>query len=212
MSALSLVALVTDVSDVTRESARAEAERELARPEYHHTPPLLIRIGSWLLDQLQKLLDKAEQAAPGGGWGLLGLLLLLVGVVVLVRWRFGALAAASRRGWVFDSELARTAADHREAAERAAAVADWATAVRERFRAVVRSLEERTVIEPRLGRTADEAAAEAGLALPAAAVALDAAAKVFDEVVYGGRAATEAGYRTVAEADAAAAAAALVLT
>lgn len=212
MISLPLVALLTDVDDVTRESARREAERELVRPEYHHTPPLLVRVAEWLLNRLGDLLDKAEQAAPGGGWGLLGLVLLLVGLVVVVRRRFGALAQTSRRGLVFTGEHELTAAAHREAAERAAAVADWPTAVRERFRAVVRSLEERTVLEPRLGRTADEAAGEAGLALPAAAAELAAAARVFDEVVYGGRAAAEHGYRIVAAADAAVAATAMVLT
>lgn len=206
MIARVLLTLLTDVNDVTRDSARREAERELVKPEYHHTPPLLLRAATWLLEHLGKLLARAEQAAPGGGLGLLGLVLLLIGLLVLLRWRYGALAPAGRRGLVFDGERPRTAADHRDAAERAAAVADWPTAVRERFRAVIRSLEERTVLEPRLGRTADEAASEAGLALPPAAAPLVAAAQVFDEVVYGGRPATESGYRAIVAADEAAAA------
>jgi len=209
--ASSLVALLTDVDDVTRDSARREAERELVKPEYHHTPPLLVRVLRWVFDQLSTLLDNASRVAPGGGWGLVGLAVLVVGLVLVLRWRFGSLAAASRRGTVFDTDGPRTAAEHRQSAESAAAEGDWATAIRERFRAVVRALEERTVIEPRLGRTADEAAAEGGSTLPVAASALHAAAQVFDEVEYGGRAATERGYRVVVDADDAVRSGALVL-
>lgn len=211
MIAASLVTVLTGVDDVTRESARREAERELIKPEYHHTEPLLLRALRWALKQLGKLIDGASAAAPGGGWGLLGLLLLLVGLILVLLWRFGALAGANRRGWVFDADHPRSADDHRQWAESAAAVGDWQRAIRERFRAVVRSLEERTILEPRLGRTADEAAAEGGSALPAAAPSLRAAAAVFDDVVYGGRAATEHGYRAVVEADLATSSAALVL-
>lgn len=55
------------------------------------------------------------------------------------------------------------------------------------MRAVVRSLEERTLLDPRPGRTADEAAAEAAASLPDHAEALRAAARAFDDVTYGGR-------------------------
>lgn len=211
MIAASLATLLTGVDDVTRESARREAERELIKSEYHHTEPLLLRALRWVLKQLGKLIDEAAAVAPGGGWGLLGLLLLLVGLLAVLRWRFGALAQANRRGWVFDANNPRSAADHRQSAEAAAAVGDWPRAVRERFRAVVRALEERTIVEPRLGRTADEAAVEGGAALPSAAPALRAAAAVFDDVVYGGRPATEQGYRAVVEADLATSGAAPVL-
>ena len=61
------------------------------------------------------------------------------------------------------------------------------------MRAIVRSLEERALLDPRPGRTADEAAAEAGRALPAHADRLRAAARDFDDVTYGGRTATGTG-------------------
>ena len=55
---------------------------------------------------------------------------------------------------------------------------------------------------PRPGRTADEAAAEAGRALPDRDAELRAAARLFDDVWYGGRAATamDAQLRAVDEA------------
>jgi hypothetical protein len=65
-----------------------------------------------------------------------------------------------------------------------------AEAIRERLRAIIRDLEERAILEPRVGRTADEVAAEAGAALPDVAADLARAARIFDEVWYGRRPAT----------------------
>jgi hypothetical protein len=73
--------------------------------------------------------------------------------------------------------------------------------VRERLRAIVRSLEERAVLEPRPGRTADEAASEAGAALPDCAAGLRSAALLFDDVWYGGRPAGPEGDAALRELD-----------
>jgi hypothetical protein len=81
----------------------------------------------------------------------------------------------------------RTAAEHRAAADAHSAAGRWADAVRERLRAVIRSLEERGVLDERPGRTADEAATDAGAVLPSSAAELRRAARHFDEVWYGGR-------------------------
>lgn len=77
----------------------------------------------------------------------------------------------------------------------------WNQAVQERMRALVRSLEERTLLDPRPGRTADEAAAAAGHALPTYDARLRAAARVFDDVTYGGRSADRAAYLTLLDLD-----------
>jgi hypothetical protein len=69
------------------------------------------------------------------------------------------------------------------------------------MRAVVRSLEERALLEPRPGRTADEAAAEAGRTLPAHTDRLRDAARDFDDVTYGGRTATSEMYHRLTELD-----------
>jgi hypothetical protein len=90
------------------------------------------------------------------------------------------------------ADVARTAADHRAAADAAAAGGDWAVAVRERFRAVIRQLEEDGRLDARAGRTVDEAAAEGGRPLPAHAADLRAGARIFDEVIYGEHPATAA--------------------
>jgi hypothetical protein len=69
------------------------------------------------------------------------------------------------------------------------------------MRAIVRALEERALLDVRPGRTADEAASDAGRALPAHTDRLRAAARDFDDVTYGGRAGTEPSYHRIAELD-----------
>lgn len=101
---------------------------------------------------------------------------------------------------LFD-ERPRTAAEHRSAAEAHAAQGHWNQAVQERMRAIVRSLEERALLDVRPGRTADEAAAEAGRTLPGHADGLHAAARHFDDVTYGGRTADPQTYRRIARLD-----------
>jgi hypothetical protein len=92
--------------------------------------------------------------------------------------------------------------NHREAAENAALHHDFDTALRERFRAVLRGLEQRGMLEVRRSRTARETADDATTALPLeAAPELHPAAHSFDEVVYGGRHATEDEYRRLEYAD-----------
>ncbi|MBF6328671.1 DUF4129 domain-containing protein [Nocardia transvalensis] len=93
------------------------------------------------------------------------------------------------------------AGTHRTAAEQAAARHDYDTALRERFRAVVRGLEQGGVLEVRRSRTARESADAAVATVPDQAVELPGAARSFDEVVYGGRTATEDEYQRLARAD-----------
>ena len=57
------------------------------------------------------------------------------------------------------------------------------------------------VLSPRAGRTANEMADEAAAALPADASALRSAARLFDDICYGDRPGTAAGYALVQELD-----------
>ncbi|MFF0456335.1 DUF4129 domain-containing protein [Nocardia africana] len=93
------------------------------------------------------------------------------------------------------------AAEHRAAAESAAGHHDFDTALRERFRAVVRGLEQGGVLEVQRSRTARETASAAGHALPGASTEFDYAADSFDEIVYGGRTATPDEYQRLTSAD-----------
>ncbi|MEV0298376.1 DUF4129 domain-containing protein [Nocardia sp. NPDC050710] len=94
------------------------------------------------------------------------------------------------------------AADHRAAADSAAEHRDFDRALRERFRAMLRGLEQGGVLEVRRSRTADETVDDASTALPRdLAAELQPTARSFDEVVYGGRRATEDEYRRLEYAD-----------
>ena len=93
-------------------------------------------------------------------------------------------------------------AEHRAAAENAAQHRDFDRALRERFRAVLRGLEQHGVLEVRRSRTARETVDDVTMALPLdAAPELQPSAHSFDEVVYGGRRATEGEYRRLEYAD-----------
>ncbi len=176
--------------DIGRDEARRAAERELSGPGYDH-PSLVDRIVRWLLVKIGELLSAAADAAPGGYAGLLVVVLLVVLAVVAIRLGAGRIGrAATSRGELFDARPLGSA-EHRRAADQLAADGRWAEAVRERLRAVVRALEERDLLDVRAGRTADEAAGEAGRVFPAHAEQLRAAARTFDDVWYGGRPATE---------------------
>lgn len=180
----------------TEEEARRWLVEELSRAEYDAArPSLLDRFVEWLFDLLD--LDAVPSAGEGLGAALIALI-LVVALVVVVR-VVGPVQRAGRRragGSVFDDEIV-SADEHRRRADRFAAAEQWAEAVRERFRALVRALEERAVLDERPGRTADEASAEAGVALPDLAGALAAAAHTFDDVCYGGRSADAEQHRAV---------------
>jgi Domain of unknown function (DUF4129) len=189
--------------DLSREEARDAARRELADPAYSRDDPNLVeRLLIWVDGELRELLARAADATPGGWQGLLVLAVLIVVIVAVVRYRLGPVArrAARARDDLFGAaEL--TAEDHRRAADRAAARQDWADAVRERLRAIIRDLEERDLLDPRPGRTADEAARDAGGVLPELRQDMLRAAAVFDDVWYGGRPATPAMHEALRDLD-----------
>jgi hypothetical protein len=170
-----------------RSTAREWVARELAGPEYREAQgSWLARAWSWLQDKLEGL------TVPGLGtnWTavlvVVVLLAALIGVVLLVGGPLRRSARQSATQPVFDA-APEPASAHFARADAAAAAGDFSTAVAERFRGLVRALEERTLIQPRPGRTASEIAVEAGVALPDCREVLDRAARTFDDVRYGGR-------------------------
>jgi hypothetical protein len=184
--------------EVDPDDARDAAIRELSDPAYSSAHPTIFKkIVDWLID----LFNGIGSVGPGGLVGVVVLAMVVVLVVVIVRLRTGRIGhAARRRTRLFDGAV-RTAENHRRAAAAAADRGDLTEAVRERFRAIVRELEQRGVLDQVSGRTVDEIAAVAGAALPGSAAALSGAARVFDDVIYGGRPATTAGYQALARVD-----------
>ncbi|CAM5781296.1 DUF4129 domain-containing protein [Cellulomonas persica] len=173
------------------ETARRWALEELAQPEYRDQRSILQRVLEWFMRQFEDVQDSVHLDGP--------MVALVVGgaivVALLIAWwvagpvRSGR-ASAARTVLAHDDE--RTAAQLREAADAAARAGDWETAVLERFRSVVRDLEERAVLDERPGRTAHETTVDAGARLPDVAGALGDAGALFDDVAYGGRHASEA--------------------
>jgi hypothetical protein len=198
---LALLAAAVPV-ELDRDEARRAAAEELAKQVYREARPGLVeRLLGWLADQLRDLLDGAAAVSPGGYVGLAVLLSVVVAGLVALRLRLGAVRRAAGAEQALFVGRERSADEHRAAADRHAAAGEWAEAVRDRLRAVVRSLEERSLLEPRPGRTADEAAAEAAAVLPSCAGGMAAAARVFDDVWYGGRPATSAHEQSLRELD-----------
>ncbi|GGT90457.1 DUF4129 domain-containing protein [Streptomyces lateritius] len=188
--------------DTPRVPAREAAERELSKPMYHENDPNLLERGlDRFWEWVGELFDAASGATPGGLIGLLAIVLVALALAAALWWRLGTPQRTPTTADSLFTDGPRTAAEHRAAAARHAAAGRWNQALQERMRAVVRSLEERTLLDPRPGRTADEAAAEAGRSLPAHADELRAAARAFDDVTYGGRTADEPAYRRVEELD-----------
>lgn len=189
--------------ELGRDEAAQLARDELAKQIYRDAGPGLVeRLVRWLLEQAGRLLDGAAGVSPGGYAGLVVVLLLVAAAVIAVRLKVGPLGRRAAREEALFVGRTRTAAQHRAAADAHAAAGEWAEAVRERLRAIVRSLEERAVLDERPGRTADEAAADAGRALPSCAAGLRSAAVLFDEVWYGGRPAGPESYAALRDLDA----------
>lgn len=187
---------------VTADQARELAAQELAKPAYRAAEPgILERAGQWLLARLSDLVELLTSTRAGGAGGVLVVLALVVAGVVVVRWRLGRAARTARVGSAALDPTGTSAADHRRRAAEHEAAGRHDEAVREWMRALVRGLEERDLLVSRTGRTAGEAAREAGAALPAAAEAVAGAARCFDETVYGGRPADADAVARVRAAD-----------
>ncbi|MGW6024798.1 DUF4129 domain-containing protein [Streptomyces sp. NPDC055099] len=187
---------------IPRAPAREAAERELSDPAYHQNDPsLLQRALNRFWEWVDALFSAASGATPGGGLGLLVIVIAVVALLAALWWRLGTPHRAPASSPALFDDRPRTAAEHRAAAEAHAAQGHWNQAVQERMRAIVRSLEERALLDPRPGRTADEAAAEASRPLPTHATELQAAAQSFDAITYGARTATEPTYTRLTTLD-----------
>ena len=185
------------------DEAQRWAAEELAKPEYRDAAP------SWLdslwrnfLDWLQSLDGSPGEAGPVPSPVIaLVIAAIIAAAVILARPRLNARVRQARD--VFERETVLTAADYRNRAETAAAAGQWGDAVVDRFRAMVRSAENRTILDPQPGRTADEAANALSVPFAGEAGRLARAAATFDGIRYGSRAAGSADYQDMVALDAA---------
>lgn len=191
----------TQAGPIGRQAAQRLARDELAKPEYHPHVSFL----TWLSRQLDKLFGSANVDVPGGWWAIVALAALAVIIAALVLARVGPVARTRRRDspGPLRGDRPMTAREHRELAQRLAQGSDYSAAVLEYVRAIAAGLEERAILPPGPGRTADELAREAGRLLPASAGELTEAARLFDDIRYGGREGTRDGYERLRALEAA---------
>ncbi|QAY63335.1 DUF4129 domain-containing protein [Xylanimonas allomyrinae] len=193
--------VLTDVPVVPdRDTARRWLVEELSRSEYATESSLLRRLWEWFMGLFDGI-----PALTAPSWPvLLGTVVVVAAVLLVARWVTGPVRLARTRASaapLVAPDDTRTAAQLRAAADAAAARGDWSTAVADGFRAVVRGLEERTVLDVQPGRTAQEAAQAATARLPALDAPLHAGATLFDDVVYGEHGAGPADAASVRELD-----------
>jgi hypothetical protein len=183
------------------DEARRWAAEELAKSEYREAQPgWLDSLWRSFLDWLQSLDGPpgADAPVPTPVIGIVIAVVIAV-AVILARPRLNPKSRQAKEVFEPDSEL--TAPDYRQRAEVSAAAGKWGDAVVDRFRALVRSAEERTLLESQPGRTADEAAFALSRPFPAEAARLDQAARTFDAVRYGNWAAGSPDYEALSLLD-----------
>lgn len=182
---------------------------ELSNPAYQAAKPTWFDLASkafW--DWVTSLV-----VPDGGAWpGLAAVIgtVVVVALIVAAFLIFGAPRLNRRSllaGTLFGDDDRRSADAMRRAAAAAAQSGDWSTAIEEVYRAIARSLAERTVITVRPGTTAREVAVQASRTFPEHAGRLQDAAAGFEAVRYFGEPGTEPGYTGLVGLDRALAAA-----
>lgn len=179
------------------EAAREAAREELSKPVYHPRPNPFRLLWEWFINQVT-----GARLLPAGlpQWVSVAIVLvaasLLVGVLVIVLSRYTRIRRRNRAHALFNADSRDSAALTRDA-DAAAVAGDFVTAVVERFRAIIRSLDERGLLEDYPGMTAQEAAHLASTALAGARLRdgtrleltgqLHEAGDLFDAVRYGER-------------------------
>lgn len=181
----------TSPGPVTRDGARDAAAHELTKPQYHRDDPTIVqRAAHWLDHTISRLLGDVLDAAPGGALGLIIIAVVIVGVIILIRVRLGAVPVRDLFTDRGRGAGRRSADEYRAEADRFAAAGDYAEAVRARTRAVVRNLEERGVIEAPPGKTLTGLAREVDENAPSLAADAGRVADLFADVWYGDQEAT----------------------
>jgi Domain of unknown function (DUF4129) len=189
-------ALASSGPGIGRRAAQQLARRELSKAMYQ--PSLTQRF----LDWLGRLGSNVNVNVPGGWWALIAFIVAVVLVIAIVIFRIRPARTRRSADGALLAGRPVSARDHRQQSERSATAGDFSAAIIERVRAIAVELEERGILSPRPGRTADEFADEASRPLPAHAGKLTDAIQLFDDVMYGGRDGTPAGYQRVRELDA----------
>ncbi|GAA2749524.1 DUF4129 domain-containing protein [Amnibacterium kyonggiense] len=164
---------------------------ELAKPSYAAAQPSPFdRAVQAFLQWFSSLFDPKHSDTPPIALVIALLVVLAVVVVALLLFGLPRRNRRSAAGTLFGADDRRSAAEMRRAADAAMAAGDWSLAVLERFRALARGLDERTLVAVFPGTTATGFAVAAARAFPAELGELQDAAELFDGVRYADEAAT----------------------
>lgn len=183
--------LTPDADEARRQLAEELAKPAYSRPLQSWLGDLLDRLGDWFdgnIDPVNQALSLDQTVA---------LVAVLVIAVAAIIWAvMGRLRAERRRAGGLELETEeRSSAELRTTAEQFAAAGDWQQAFLTLFRAQIRSLSERVIIDEFPGMTAKEATDRAALRLPGLAGQLGWAAAMFDAIAYGHHGAVAAHYQ-----------------
>lgn len=166
--------------------ARSWLSDELSRPVYQEAKPgllerLLTALGEWLADVLRNV----KAVDPDLGVVLIGV--GAIAVILLAVWLIKPRRNVRTRKLpgVFDGTTVHTAAEHRARAAAAAGNGRYDDALTEILRTVIVSAEERGVLEPAPGRTADEVSALLQSVFPGQRSGIGWLTSRFNEVRYG---------------------------
>lgn len=187
------------------DEARRWALDELAKQPYQEARPTPLDLAAQaFFDWLGSLL-RPQPGDPASTVLLVVALVVVAALIAIALLLFGVPRAnrRSRGGSVglFGDDDRRTAAQQRAAARAALAAGDFGLAVLERFRAIARDLDERTLVAVFPGTTAAAFAREAAHGFPDEATELAAAADAFDRIRYAGHPGDRAAAERVAALD-----------
>lgn len=178
--------------DIDGDEGRRRAVEELAKAKYGGIPPwvgdLLERVANVLTrvaEFFAALLNPGGAAGTGVNPGFVLAVIVLVLAIGFVVYRVGLPRWQERRADAnLDLDSTVPPADYRARAEEHANRGDWPAAVRDRFRALIRELEVRTIIDVRPARTATEAAWATVQVMPQANDDMQQGADLFNQVMY----------------------------
>lgn len=166
--------------------ARSWLSDELSKTVYQDAKPgllerLLTTIGQWLADVLRNV----TAVDPDLGVVLIGF--GAIAVILLAVWLIRPRRNARTRELpgIFDGTTVHTAAEHRAHAAAAAGNGRYDDGLTEILRAVIVSAEERGVLDPAPGRTADEVSALLQSVFPGRRSGIGWLTSRFNEVRYG---------------------------
>jgi hypothetical protein len=175
--------------DPSPDDARSALRRELVRPEYYEDN-LLQRLLRWLQRQLDQGVEAALDVPPLQTFAAMLIGVLLVGALVWLARRARVSARAPRGAQAVLTDEAITAAQLRARAEASLAAGRHEEALIDGFRSLAARQVERGRLIDSPEATAHEVAGLLAVEYPERRARVDAAAALFDSVLYGDRPAT----------------------